>query len=176
MTKRRSVGRPRRRCLGPQVGGRPRRWTRLGRILAVVLGASIVVAACGDSDPVSADPAVAPFVGAWEASEFTITNSAEPDQTFDITDGGSFTIDIQPSGNYTATLLVEGLPDPEVEYGQLSVSGSTVVLDPDEGPPASATFTFEGDDRLILDGPTEFDFNFDGEPEDAEAYIVLERS
>ena len=56
---------------------------------------------------------MAPFVGVWEASEFTITNSADPEQTFDITDGGSFTINIQPSGNYTATASFEQMEMPE---------------------------------------------------------------
>ncbi len=38
-----------------------------------------------------------------------------------------------------------------------------------------STFLFEGPDRLILDGDTEFDFNLDGTLEPALSHFELQR-
>ncbi|MEX2465816.1 MAG: hypothetical protein WD995_02835 [Gemmatimonadota bacterium] len=142
-------------------------------ILAVVLSAG-----CGGAEPtgiVEPDPEVEPFVGDWEASEFTVTNSADTTDPFDVTEGGSFTINVQPSGQYTAILEFPELPTPVVEVGQMSVVGNSITLRPQGGTPATSSYEFQGSDRLTLDGPTEFDFNRDGTPEPGEAHIVLQR-
>jgi hypothetical protein len=134
---------------------------------------------CGGSDVVGVgdpDPAVEPFVGDWEASEFVVTNLANPDQSVDVTEGGSFTLNVQPSGQYTAILDFPDSPTPGVELGQLSVVGNSVRLSPISGDPITSAYTFEGADRLILDGPTAFDWNRDGELEASTAHIVLERN
>jgi len=66
---------------------------------------------------------------------------------------------------------------PLVEIGQLSVEGNFVTLRPNapDTSPATSAFTFIRDDYLRLLGPTEFDFNLDGTPEAAEAFIELQR-
>jgi hypothetical protein len=127
----------------------------------------------GIGDP---DPAVEPFVGDWEASEFVVTNLADPDQTVDVTDGGSFTLNVQPSGQYTAILDFPDSPTPGVEQGRLTVVGNSVRLSPLVGDPITSAYAFEGSDRLVLDGPTAFDWNRDGELDASTAHIVLERN
>lgn len=140
----------------------------------------VLVTACGDSDPTEAvapDPQVEPFVGDWEAEEFQVTSEADSERGFDLIEaGGSFTINVQPSGQYTAILELPDLPTPEVELGQMSVVGESVRLDPQNGAAATSSFEFDGPDRLILDGPTEFDFGQDGTAEEATARIVLQRT
>ena len=37
------------------------------------------------------------------------------------------------------------------------------------------TYSFEGNDRLILGGDTEFDFNLDGTPDEALSHLELVR-
>jgi hypothetical protein len=130
----------------------------------------------GGTGPDPVDPALEPFVGSWEASSFELTNPANPTDFVDVMDGGSFSLNVQPSGQYTAILSFPDLPTPGVEIGQLSVIGTSVRLSPQGGQAATSSFEFDGADRLILDGPTEFDWNRDLQPDPAEAYIVLERT
>jgi hypothetical protein len=140
--------------------------------------ASLLVA-CGSSDPVATtqpDPAVEPFVGEWHALEFKVTSAQDADVWFDVVDGGSFTLVVQPSGMYTAIVEFPSLSDPVVEVGQMSSVGSSITLRPQGGPAATSSYQFDGPDLLILDGPTEFDFNDDGELDPAQAHIVLERA
>jgi hypothetical protein len=133
--------------------------------------------ACGGDDPVEPDPAVAPFVGTWQADSLTIS-ALPPDMTVAniLGVGGSFFITVESSGQYTASLEILGQSSPEI--GQLTVlSGSTLRLTPTTppGPSVVATYFFARPDSLILDGPTEFDFNNDGTPEDAQAHFELTR-
>ncbi len=147
--------------------------------LFTMLFAGLFLAGCGASDGptgVEPDPAVTPFVGDWEATDFTVTSDQNAEVFFRVTDDGAFTINVQPSGLYTAILEFPQLPAPVVEIGQLSVAGSSVTLRPQGGPAATSSFAFEGADHLTLEGPTEFDFNDDGTPDPATARIVLERA
>lgn len=144
-------------------------------IVMVALGA-----ACGGDQGPDVDPAIAPFVGTWVADSLTITNQANPTQVANILDptfGGSFSINVQPSGQYTATLTVYAQANPEI--GWLSViNASTLSLTPTipaGRPVATASYVFQSDDYLILDGATEFDFNLDGTDEVALAHFELER-
>jgi len=117
-----------------------------------------------------------PFVGAWEATHFTVTSVTDLTSPITVVPGGSFTIVVEPSGLYTATLAFEDVPVPGVEFGQATVDGSSLILDPQEGPSAVSTFVFDGPDKVTLEGATEFDVNRDGEPDEAVAHIVLVRS
>jgi len=140
-----------------------------------LLATCVLVAACGGSGGVEPDPAVAPFVGTWDATVFTVMADAPPQTTADVLSLGDFYISVEPSGQYTATLAIVGV-SPEV--GQLTVVGSTIVLDPSvpaTAPTATSSYVFTADDYLVLDGPTEFDFNFDGTDEAAHAHIELQR-
>jgi hypothetical protein len=141
--------------------------------------AAAVCAACGSDTPLQSgnDPALEPFVGDWEATEVILVNDANPSDSIDVLgEGGTFTINVQPSGTYTATLAYPSLP-PGVEIGKLSVFGATVILQPTtpSGPSVSSTFAFDGPDKLTLDGPIDFDFNGDATPEPGQAHFELER-
>jgi hypothetical protein len=120
---------------------------------------------------------VAPFVGTWDADSLTLTSDADTTVVANIIEFGSFFITVEPSGQYTATLTVFGRPNPEI--GQLTVlNPTTLTLAPSfpaGRPVATAQFVFQADDYLILDGPTEFDFNLDGTPESAQAHFQLQR-
>ena len=134
----------------------------------------MIAVACGGDDPavMAPDPTIEPFVGTWDAEVFTVTSDANPTVVADLLIDGSFNINIQSSGLYTATLAFGDVITPLVEFGQLSVDGSFARLRP-SGPdpcPANAEFLFTGPDFLTLVGPTCFDFNLDGEAEDAELH------
>jgi hypothetical protein len=146
---------------------------------SLLFAALLLAPACGGSEGITGvepDPAVAPFVGDWEATEFSVTSVQDSTVSFDVTDGGAFTINVQPSGLYTAIIEFPQLPAPVVEIGQLSVIGNSITLRPQGGAAATSSYTFDGADRLTLIGPTEFDFNDDGTPDPATARIELERA
>jgi hypothetical protein len=91
----------------------------------------------------------------------------------DLMENGSFVIHVEPSGTYTATLTFGGFP--LVEIGTLAVSGDFVILRPSGGDPATSAYDFVRSDYLRLDGPTDFDFNLDGELDPAQAHIELQK-
>lgn len=133
--------------------------------------------ACSGSDTVRADPEVAPFVGDWLATSMVLTSVANPDVHPDLIDvGATFSVNIQPSGQYTAILLYAG--QSQTEIGQLTISGSMVTLQPSfpsNAAAATSTYSFPDANHLVLDGSTEFDFNLDGTDEAATAHIEFTR-
>ncbi|MFQ5537305.1 MAG: hypothetical protein ACE5GJ_07615 [Gemmatimonadota bacterium] len=139
--------------------------------------AVLFLAACGSDDsPSEPDSELSALVGDWEATTLELTNTANPAVVVDLIEqGATFTLNVQPSGQYTAILIFS--QQAQTEIGQLTVSGATVTLQPEYPsglPPTTATYTLEGG-RLTLDGDTEFDFNLDGTPEAARSHIVLVR-
>lgn len=150
---------------------RRRRWSRWAG--AVVI--AVLTSGCGEAvtpTPVE-NPEIQPFVGTWDAVVFDVTSDADTTQVADLTIDGVFTVNFQPSGRYTATLTFGGIP--LVEIGVISVTGSFVTLRPNGGDPATSEFVFAQPDSLILDGPTEFDFNLDQVLDPAQAHIELTR-
>ena len=146
-----------------------------GGALWSALVATLLLSACaGGDDGTAPDLTVARFVGDWSASAFVLTSVANPDVHPDlIALGATFSLNVQPSGQYTAILLYAG--DSLTELGRIEVSGSTVVLNRDfpNTSTSSSTFTFQGTNTLVLDGDSEFDFNLDGTAEPARAHLVL---
>jgi len=149
---------------------------------ATIFGAWVTalgLAACGgSSETVTPDLSVAPFVGDWSATAMVLSSVANPDIQPDLISGfgASFTINVQPSGQYTAILIFAGQASTQI--GQVTVSGSTITLRPEvppNEPDATSTYAFPDANHLVLDGDTEFDFNFDGTAEAATAHIELER-
>ncbi len=138
---------------------------------------AVLLSACGGDDPLEADASIEAFVGDWRATSLVLTSSFNADLSVDLIElGSSFDLNVQPSGHYTAILVFAG--QGQTEFGQLSLSGpSTVILNREFPTPSQdiSTFTFEGPDRLILDGDTEFDFNLDGTAEAALAHFELQR-
>ncbi len=138
--------------------------------MGAVLAAVVTACAGGDPDVTSPDPSIAPFVGLWDAEAFVITSVAQPVVVADLLISGEFFITIESSGQYTATLTFGQLM-PVTEFGQVSVSGNFIRLDTSGEPapcPAAAEYSFTGADYVTLTGPTCFDFNLDGELEDAQ--------
>ncbi len=147
---------------------RPRRLVE-GAVFLLVA----VLAACSGKTSTESNDAVAPFVGDWTAVSLVLTSQANPQISPDlIVLGATFTIHVEPSGQYTAILLYSG--QSQTEIGNVEVSGETVTLRRTY-PSASTTagvYSFNGD-HLILDGETEFDFNQDGTPEQALVHFDL---
>lgn len=148
----------------------------LTRRAGMMMLVSALFAGCSDDTGFGPDPAVTPFVGDWEATALVLSSPVAPDLSVDLIEQGStFNLNVQPSGTYTAILVFFG--QAQTEIGQISVAGQTVTLN-STFPTVSteiSTYVFEGPDRLILDGDTEFDFNLDGTPDDALAHFELQR-
>ena len=145
----------------------------------------VAVGACGGgsgdglTDP---DPRIAPFVGTWDAETLTVTSLADTTIVADlIAIGGTFTLNVQESGTYTAQLAFPSADslgiEPFVEIGQMTVSDNVITLRPTTPPgdPVSSEYTFLSDDLLRLEGPTEFDFNLNNQPDPAILLLELRR-
>lgn len=133
--------------------------------------------ACG-SDPAGPTPkeGLEFLVGDWEADSLVATNQADPSDQVDLLAAGSdFRINVQPSGQYTATLTVLGATVPEI--GTLEVDGSTIILYREFPTPDTsfATLTQLSDNRVRLVGDSSFDFDQDGASEPAELLTELVR-
>jgi len=82
---------------------------------------------CGDPVPTGPDPLIEPFVGDWAATAFVLTSSVSDQVSIDLIQlGGTFDLNIQPSGSYTAILVYAGLG--QTEIGTISVTATTVAL------------------------------------------------
>ena len=131
---------------------------------------------CGDPVPTGPDPLIEPFVGNWAATAFVLTSSVSDQVSIDLIQlGGTFDLNIQPSGSYTAILVYAGLG--QTEIGTISVTATTVALNR-EFPTREneiSTYQFVGDSVLILDGDTEFDLDFDGQEDPTLAHFELLR-
>jgi len=148
------------------------------RLFSFLLWTALLAGCGGDGgDPLAPDPAVAAFVGDWEATDFTVTSAVNSQIVEDVLGlGATFELNVQPSGRYTATLNFIG--QPSVEIGQMSVSGTIVTLNRSipSAQTSTSTFSFVGTDVLIMDGATDYDFNSDGTLDDAFAHIELQKS
>jgi len=156
-----------------------RRGTRFFRTVAAIFALLWSAAACGDTQdgPVVPDAQVAPFVGDWIAEELVLTNAANPDVVVDlIAQGATFTLNVQPSNQYTGVLAIAG--QASTEFGKVSVAGPTMTLHREFPTPGTTpgTFEFFGPDRFTLDGDSEFDFNLDGTVEAALAHFAFVRN
>lgn len=144
------------------------RWLTGGPLVAALL-----LAGCS-SGGVGPKTSIAPLVGDWQATALVITSVADPSIHPDLIQlGATFTLNVQPSGQYTAILVYNG--QPKTEIGQLSVRGDSITLSPSSTTSGSATTgTYSVDSsNLTIDGDTEFDFNLDGQNEPAKAHIVF---
>ena len=147
--------------------------TRLIKGLSLL---SLSFLGCGDPVPTGPDPLIEPFVGNWAATAFVLTSSVSDRVSIDLIQlGGTFNLNIQPSGSYTAILVYAGLG--QTEIGTISVTATTVALNR-EFPTREnevSTYQFVGDTVLILDGDTEFDLDFDGQKDPTLAHFELLR-
>ena len=149
-------------------------WRGVGRLALAWL--VVLTAACGSGDEIlKPDPSVSALVGDWSATAMVVTSVANPDIHPDlIALGATFTLNVQPSGQYTAILIYA--QQASTEIGILSVSGNVVTMTrsfPNQET-STAVYALAGN-KLTLDGDTKFDFNLDGTPEDALGHIELQR-
>ena len=149
---------------------------RKGPLELGVLVSLLLLAACGGGTEVEVDPAVAPFVGTWDATVYEVWPASDPLGVIDVlTAFGAFHISVEASGQYTAVL--ESTP-PQIQIGQLTVIGTTIRLDvttPPGQPSATASYSFPSPDRVDLDGEIEIDFNNDGTRDPGGSHIELQR-
>ena len=147
--------------------------TRLIKGLSLL---SLSFLGCGDPVPTGPDPLIEPFVGDWAATAFVLTSSVSDQVSIDLIQlGGTFDLNIQPSGSYTAILVYAGLG--QTEIGTSSVTTTSVALNrefPTRANEVSA-YQFVGDTVLVLDGDTEFDLDFDGQKDPTLAHFELLR-
>lgn len=145
-----------------------------GSLVALLFLAIGAVAGCGE-DALSPAEGIEPFVGDWRATGLEVRSAANEDLVVDLIEmGAAFTINVQPSGQYTAILIFA--QQASTEIGQLTVSGNTLTMARAFPTPATTTaqYVFSGS-GLTLDGATEFDFNLDGVPDAAFAHFELVR-
>jgi hypothetical protein len=152
------------------------------RPIAILLALGFAVAGCGEEDGLTPQDDLDFFVGDWEAEELSVSSRPDPGQpgdtvvTVDLIDAGSsFRINIQPSGQYTATLTF--LARPVTEIGTLEIDGDQITFFRDFPLPdtASGTVTQLSADRILLLGETAFDFDLDGSGEEADLRSELVR-
>lgn len=127
----------------------------------------LLAAACGGDDGTSVDPDLQALAGDWNATELVLTSVANPEVAPDLIQlGADFSLNVQPSGQYTAILIYAG--NSATAIGTIRLSGDVLTMAqtfPDTLT-TSGTYELTGD-VLILDANTEFDFNLDGEDEPA---------
>lgn len=145
-----------------------------GSLIALLFLAGGSLAGCGE-DALAPAEGIEPFVGNWRATDLVVRSAANEDLRVDLLAmGATFTINVQPSGQYTAILIFSQQASTEIGY--LTVNGSTLTMKRDFPAPGTTTaqYSFSGD-RLTLDGDTEFDFNLDGDADPAFAHFELIR-
>jgi len=113
------------------------------------------------------------MVGNWIATALVVTSVANPEVSTNLTvEGATFTLDVQPSGRYTA--ILSGFGQAASESGTVSVEGPAVVFRRALPSPevSRSTFVRNGAD-VTLTGPTDFDFNLDGVTESGTLVLAL---
>ncbi len=115
------------------------------------------------------------MVGNWIAESMVVTSLINPEVSPDIVApplNAAFTLNVQPSGRYTA--ILSGYGQSSSESGMLTVEGSEIVFNrelPTSGE-SRAAWEREGN-SVIFSGGTNFDFNLDGTTEAATLRTVL---
>src|SRR5688572_24856019 len=96
-----------------------RAWKGLHRgtfTFALALSCTLTTVGCSSDDSVGPDASIAFLVGVWEAERFVVTSKANPQTAPDLITalGATFSLDVQPSGQYTAILVFQGTPVTEI--------------------------------------------------------------
>ena len=139
------------------------------RLPALVLASLLV--GCGGDDPIRPNESIAFLVGDWDAQRFLVESREDPTVKLELIElGAEFSINFQPSGQYTALLVYQG--NPLTEIGLVEVDGNEVVFAVTHPSPGTSRsqYTLSGS-RLTLMGDTEFPFSPSGS--DA-AFAIIE--
>lgn len=152
---------------------RPRR--SYGPWLLALLG---VVLACGDDDGVAPNAELAFLVGDWTATRFEVRPEGGGEAVDLVGDlDATFTLNVQPSGQYTASLALPGVA-PVPEIGVIDVEGSELVFTRTTPPPTTvsrAAYTRPADGRVVFTGPSRFDLDGDGTAEQISVEVEIVR-
>lgn len=120
------------------------------------LGLVVLLAGCGGDDPIRPNESIAFLVGNWDAQRFLVESREDPTIKLELIElGAEFSINFQPSGQYTALLVYQG--NPLTEIGLVEVDGSEVVFTVTHPSPRTSRsqYALTGS-RLTLTGDTEF--------------------
>ena len=146
-------------------------WTLL-QILALVA----VITSCGGDTAVGPDNDLEFLVGDWDATRFVVQSEANPEVAPELIadDVVQFSLNVQPSGQYTSTLIFQRTPDTQI--GLLEIDGDEIIFHRSFPSPHTdrSRYTFSPG-RLTLVGDTEFPFIPGAEPEAAVATIDLKK-
>jgi hypothetical protein len=151
------------------------------RHLAVVLALTplALFAGCSDDEDTDDEVELAEIADTWEASSFVYTSDSNPQQSVDLVDdfNATFTLQIDEDGDYQFVTNVPG-ENPDVETGDVEMVGDQrIQFDPSDSAPETADVTLSNDaDRLTLFfEDAAFDFDEDGDEEEADLTVVLNR-
>lgn len=131
--------------------------------------ALILIAGCGDDDPMGVEPD--DIAGTWTATSMLFTSVTNNTLSEDIIvdDIATLVIVFGADGTYTFTFTFPPLPD-ENETGTYSVSGSTLTATPTGGVAETSTIARDGDTMTLTESD---DFDFDDGNGDVPATLVI---
>ena len=143
-------------------------------ILALALP---LLGSCRGDSLVGADADLAFLVGDWDATRFLVQSKADPKIAPELIKGvgAQFTLDIQPSGQYTAILIYQG--NPLTEIGLIEIQGEDIVFHVSYPEPATnrSHLTTTGVGQITMVGDTKFAFVPGAEPQPAVATIDIKK-
>ena len=88
---------------------------RTEAIFALLLFLAFVrpLTSCGGDAPVGPDTDLEFLVGDWDATRFVVQSKANPEVAPELIAGNvvEFSLNVQPSGQYTSVLIFERIPD-----------------------------------------------------------------
>ena len=144
---------------------------------ALLIASVALLSSCGGDSLLEADADIAFLVGDWDATRFVVQSKANPEVHPDLIGGlgAKFSVNVQPSGQYTAILVYQG--NPFTEIGLISIQGGDIIFHVSFPEPATnrSKFTSPSSGRLTLVGDTEFQFIPGAEPQPAIATIDIKK-
>lgn len=154
-------------------------------VVCIVVG--LALASCSEEDEgpdcslQGTNVSVSDISGNWNATSAVFgLDATGPAQEIDVVaEGGSVTLNIQSSGRFTLSISEPSAPS-DNSSGSLCFDEDLLVVSFDEDSPDDYEFFGiqfnSGTNTLIIEGPTSFDFDGDGQLEPARVRLVLTRS
>jgi len=145
----------------------------VGSISAVALAATLAI---GCSDTVAPNEVTLDdLAGTWNATTLKFTNVANTAQVFDlVANGGSFTLTLSADGTFSGTQSFAGQNLPL--SGTVTVSNGVLTL-VETGETSTFNITAYGGDTITIASSSNvaWDFEFDGQDEEASVTATLQR-
>ena len=142
---------------------------------AVLAACAILTLACGDDN--GNGPNRNSIVGTWDATSMEFVLKSNPAVRVDAVNefAATVTVVFDDDDSFTILLQVPGEPD-ELITGTWSMSGNTITLNPD-GEPFDWQFSISlsGDTLTLEGGDVAFDVDDDGDEDECDLTLVLER-